>query len=88
MKFAIFHRNRGEIGSIPTSASNSNWLWTSELQKPEEASASESASENRTGQNSMITRQILVKNAITTHLACPETWVSVPVEVPVKSKPE
>ena len=35
-------------------------------------------------QNSAITLQILVKNAVTTHLASTETWLS----VPVKFKPE
>jgi len=39
-------------------------------------------------QNSAITLQILVKNAVTTHLASTETWLSVPVKVPVKFKPE
>ena len=37
------------VGSIPTLASNSNYLFIKELQIPETASASESASEIKTG---------------------------------------
>src|SRR5438034_4522760 len=87
-KSAKFCLGEGERGAIPTSASNSKLPRRNKLQNPEELSASESASEIKTGQYSAIARQILVKNAVTTHLACPKTWVSVPVEVPVKSKPE
>ena len=49
-----------------------NELFFNELQKPEETSASETASENKTGQNSMITRQILVNNGVKTRLMRPK----------------
>ncbi len=52
------------VGSIPTLASNSNGLFLKELQIPETASASESASEIKTGpiriENPGSTRQPLV----------------------------
>ena len=55
-KSAKFCTGEGERGAIPTSASNSKLPRRNKLQNPEELSASESASENRTGQNSTITR--------------------------------
>jgi hypothetical protein len=48
-KQAELTRNGGEKWPIPTSASNSNDLFLKELQIPETASASESASESITG---------------------------------------
>ena len=60
------------VGSIPTLASNSKLFKDSELQHPETASASESASEINTGMPPVdypgITRQSLAMMGFATHL--------------------
>jgi hypothetical protein len=60
------------VGSIPTLASNSKLLKSNELQNPEEASASESASEIITGLElnnySGITRQSLATTGFAARL--------------------
>ncbi len=60
------------VGSIPTLASNSKLLKSNELQNPEEASASESASEIITGSGlnnySGITRQSLATTGFAARL--------------------